>query len=385
VESQNDQLVRLIAGANGQIYSTQCYKTSLFSTRNERLDSKRDQDRTHVHIYGAGGRLLHIGAEWVTTHRLGSVVRKGATNYKYATYGQEIGGGTANDTVKFATYICNSVSGLDYSFSRYYKPEWGRFTSPDPDQASGGPGDPGSCNRYAYLGGDPVNFDGPPGLFASAITAECQVNLTIINITNVAVGLFGPTGTMPAPEVWDSEPVPIVNGGDIRVAIDHGVALALQSQVNARTMSDCGALATFFERLAPHTGIDMLSPMPVFIAASRSAYKVPGMAHLLPPSADPICFTPVTSGPRHRYQNSSGNSHVEHDYHFSPVFSIRYKSFSFVGAVAAVGFEILSVEQGLSRSDISLGLHAARMAQDLRWGRINLQDLGSEIRQNLCK
>jgi hypothetical protein len=44
----------------------------------------------------------------------------------------------------------------------------GRFLSPDPYRASGGPGDPGSWNRYAYVGGDPINFLDPEGLMQSA-------------------------------------------------------------------------------------------------------------------------------------------------------------------------------------------------------------------------
>jgi len=189
--------------------STQHQETYLYSTRNERLVSKRDQDRHRVHFYGAdglllgiytleitqqnpsytypvrladqeriyfGGRLMQIGGEWVATDRLGSVVRKGATNYKYAPYGQEIGGATANDTTKFATYTRDSLSGLDYALNRYYKPEWGRFTSPDPYQASGGPSDPGSWNRYSYVGGDPVNYNDSYGLqrdpvFSITVTA----------------------------------------------------------------------------------------------------------------------------------------------------------------------------------------------------------------------
>ncbi|MCL4794219.1 MAG: RHS repeat-associated core domain-containing protein [Bryobacteraceae bacterium] len=171
-------------------------ETYVYSARNERLVSQCDQDRHRVHFYGAdglllgiytleitqlnpsytypvrladqervyfGGRLMQIGGEWVATDRLGSVVRKGTTNYKYAPYGQEIGGATANDTVKFATYTRDSVSGLDYALNRYYKPEWGRFTSPDPLQ----PGiaqRPSSWNYYAYTEGDPINFFDPEGL-----------------------------------------------------------------------------------------------------------------------------------------------------------------------------------------------------------------------------
>jgi len=40
--------------------------------------------------------------------------------------------------------------------------------SADPYLASGGPADPGSWNRYAYVENDPVNFNDPRGLFLAA-------------------------------------------------------------------------------------------------------------------------------------------------------------------------------------------------------------------------
>jgi RHS repeat-associated protein len=198
-QSQSYDIENRIRTAAGPQFS----ESYLYSARNERMVSQRDQDRHRVHFYGAdglllgiytleitqqnpsytypvriaaqeriyfGGRLMQIGGEWVATDRLGSVVRKGTTNYKYAPYGQEIGGATANDTNKFATYTRDSVSGLDYALNRYYKPEWGRFTSPDPSDLNVRYGVPGSWNMYAYSDGDPINMHDPMGLgFWSAI------------------------------------------------------------------------------------------------------------------------------------------------------------------------------------------------------------------------
>lgn len=198
-QSQSYDIENRIRTAAGPQFS----ETYLYSARNERMVSQRDQDRHRVHFYGAdglllgiytleitnnnlsntwpvriaaqeriyfGGRLMQIGGEWVATDRLGSVVRKGTTNYKYAPYGQEIGGATANDTNKFATYTRDSVSGLDYALNRYYKPEWGRFTSPDPSDLNVRYGVPGSWNLYAYSDGDPINMYDPEGLgFWSAV------------------------------------------------------------------------------------------------------------------------------------------------------------------------------------------------------------------------
>ncbi len=45
-----------------------------------------------------------------------------------------------------------------------YSSVYGRFLSSDPYRASGGPSDPGSWNRYAYVQGDPVNATDASGL-----------------------------------------------------------------------------------------------------------------------------------------------------------------------------------------------------------------------------
>ena len=53
---------------------------------------------------------------------------------------------------------------------RYYASSYGRFNTADPYQASAGPSDPGSWNRYSYVGGDPVNNHDWQGL---AIDLNC--------------------------------------------------------------------------------------------------------------------------------------------------------------------------------------------------------------------
>ena len=81
---------------------------------------------------------------------------------KYFPYGQEQTV-TAQDKDKFATYYRDNTTGLDYANQRYYASTLGRFTSPDPYKASGGTSDPGSWNRYAYVGADPANRFDPKG------------------------------------------------------------------------------------------------------------------------------------------------------------------------------------------------------------------------------
>jgi RHS repeat-associated protein len=107
--------------------------------------------------YYFGGKLLMNASGFVHADRLGSVG-------KYLPFGEERPSATPNGTEKFATYFRDSDTGLDYAVNRYESPGEGRFLSPDPYMASGGPKEPGSWNRYAYTVGDPVNFRNPQGL-----------------------------------------------------------------------------------------------------------------------------------------------------------------------------------------------------------------------------
>ena len=65
--------------------------------------------------------------------------------------------------------VSGRLVGLDYAKNRYYSNILGRFLTPDPYQATdsgaNNPADPGSWNRYAYAGNDPVNWYDPSGLY----------------------------------------------------------------------------------------------------------------------------------------------------------------------------------------------------------------------------
>jgi len=93
--------------------------------------------------------------------RLAVMDRLGSAG-KYYPYGEDRGT-PLNDTWNYATYWRDSATGFDYAMSRYYSNSLGRFLTPDPYKASGGPKDPGSWNRYMYTRGDPVNRTDPYG------------------------------------------------------------------------------------------------------------------------------------------------------------------------------------------------------------------------------
>ena len=83
---------------------------------------------------------------------------------KYFPFGQERPSATTNNKEKFATYYRDSETGLDYAQNRYHQPGHARFLTPDPFGGSARAANPGSWNRYAYSGGDPVNNNDPNGL-----------------------------------------------------------------------------------------------------------------------------------------------------------------------------------------------------------------------------
>jgi RHS repeat-associated protein len=124
---------------------------------------------TDVLVY-YGSKLLQEGAyttnfspNYVGVDRLGSMPG-GKSLYPW---GEEVTA-TANDKIKFATYLRDGESGVDYAMNRYYSSPTGRFLTADPYGAnnggSGDPSDPQSWNRYAYVSGDPVNGYDPSGL-----------------------------------------------------------------------------------------------------------------------------------------------------------------------------------------------------------------------------
>ena len=63
----------------------------------------------------------------------------------------------------FTTYQREAESGNDYAIHRYHASSLGRFTTADP--VHGASAAPQQLNRYAYVGGDPVNRRDPRGLY----------------------------------------------------------------------------------------------------------------------------------------------------------------------------------------------------------------------------
>ncbi|MCX6614254.1 MAG: RHS repeat-associated core domain-containing protein, partial [Acidobacteria bacterium] len=123
-----------------------------------------------------GGRLVGKRLVSVTNSNNGLVsdftadrLQSKGNGSNYYPYGESKTSTAGDDREGFATYTRDEKSGLDYADQRWYASGVGRFGTPDPFSASGSPNDPGSLNRYAYVSGDPTNFNDPEGL------AKCYV------------------------------------------------------------------------------------------------------------------------------------------------------------------------------------------------------------------
>jgi len=106
---------------------------------------------TNVYL---GGRMVRGRNYSVVEDRLGTVNGPAMNPY---------GDGQVFEGYGFTGYYHDGITGFDYAQQRYYAPALGRFTTPDPYQASAAIARPQSWNRYAYVENDPVNFVDPGG------------------------------------------------------------------------------------------------------------------------------------------------------------------------------------------------------------------------------
>ncbi len=116
--------------------------------------------------YYFGSKLIKNANGWVYSDRLGSVG-------KFYPYGIERPSATTNGTEKFTGYFRDSETGNDYADQRYMSPGNGRFITPDPSLNGNATTLPGNWNKYAYVGGDPINKTDPSGLCSPEDNPPC--------------------------------------------------------------------------------------------------------------------------------------------------------------------------------------------------------------------
>jgi RHS repeat-associated protein len=85
-----------------------------------------------------------------------------ANSYAYSPYGQSstVGPDATSNPIQYTSRE-NDQTGLLFYRARYYDPVMKRFISSDPIGLAGG------MNMFAYVGGDPVSYTDPTGLWAT--------------------------------------------------------------------------------------------------------------------------------------------------------------------------------------------------------------------------
>ena len=102
-----------------------------------------------------------------------------------------------------------------YSRARYYDPDTGRFTQPDPIGLSGG------TNLYAYAGGDPVNYTDPMGTSPNA-----ALNNFLEQTNSPFAGLLAPNS------VVSNNDLSFINSPNNNIALPSSVTSGSSSQSN---------------------------------------------------------------------------------------------------------------------------------------------------------
>ncbi|MFN0169814.1 MAG: RHS repeat-associated core domain-containing protein [Bryobacteraceae bacterium] len=191
-----------LTAANGELYS--------YAPNNQRVYKKKANGEEWVTFYGIDGRRmgayqvlwsasmylgnaktevyfagkrLASGGQSIMEDRLGSTRKEGSTASRFYPYGEEFVPTTAEERQKFGTYWRDGGTGLDYANERYYLNNLGRFLTPDPSD-SGALDGPQSLNLYAYVLGDPINYNDPEGL------APCR-DFTVYAPTGANLGTVG--------------------------------------------------------------------------------------------------------------------------------------------------------------------------------------------------
>ncbi|CAN7561324.1 RHS repeat-associated core domain-containing protein [Pseudomonas sp. LjRoot263] len=105
------------------------------------------------------------------------------TQYTYEPYGQTSSSGSASTNSQQYAGRENDGTGLYYYRARYYSPGFGRFISRDPISLAGG------INTYGYVGGNPVSYIDPLGLWRLPDFLAVNINVAIPNpITDTYFG-----------------------------------------------------------------------------------------------------------------------------------------------------------------------------------------------------
>jgi RHS repeat-associated protein len=140
------------------------YRYSLLGLARKATEAYVREPDGQLHSQTAGGSRAY----YLHDHHPGSVIAlidgAGSTvaSYRYDPFGAARGTtGSQANSLRYAAGEYSEELKLYKYGERFYDPALGRWTQQDPLSQ---PYDPGEANRYAYVGGDPINLLDPSGL-----------------------------------------------------------------------------------------------------------------------------------------------------------------------------------------------------------------------------
>jgi RHS repeat-associated protein len=329
-----------------------------------------------------GARLLKGETGWSGEDRLGSVGQ-------FYPYGEA----RVGDPKRFATYE-REGGGLDYAVNRYYWVGTGRFMSPDPYMANiggaGDMGDPGSWNRYGYVGGDPVNWNDPGGLtkcYGTPPNMVCFDSVTVSarTLPGFPGGGGGGVGGSTVGSLQDL-PDPMLTTDVVRE-----FAMMARYALDNGQVNDCEALAGFAFNVA-RTALDgnddianVIKAFEVFVPAGgfpgvlgSAIYGVTNSIQLRP--------NQQTSGYLRLLQPNGGGDDQAHHFAFYLQIGAVFANTpgKDLAAAAAELADAMWRMQTFDMGDYNLAVAAMDIGRRLRTGELKLNQFGTEVLQ-LCQ
>jgi RHS repeat-associated protein len=128
----------------------------------------------------------HLGTSRVVTNASGTIL----DDADFYPFGKErpVTSSSGNN-YKFTGKERDAESGLDFFRARFYYAPYGRFPSPDPENAGAKPEDPQSWNAYTYARNNPLLFIDPDGLaYKVSIRGANVLARTYEDLVNLAAG-----------------------------------------------------------------------------------------------------------------------------------------------------------------------------------------------------
>ena len=156
VSANDTTFVSSILGVTGQTVGG--VHTGWTRTPTGQLVGQRDDTGRVYYLTDALGSITAV------VNQDGQVVNR----YRYTPDGQDTqtcpSGSCVDNPWRFAGEHLDQTTGMYKIGARYYQPDHGSWTQPDPIQGRINPTQPGETNPYAYAGCNPVNYTDPTGM-----------------------------------------------------------------------------------------------------------------------------------------------------------------------------------------------------------------------------